>query len=158
MDQMSAVDPKSKKIPVKKTAKETTPAMYAQHIGYHWVVDRSITGCYNVQKLNSTNIRPAGLWDYIMMITNFVHDKASLKLIVQVLNNNGSPSDTLHPFDISKLKLSSYPKLFGQRQREHCHHIMYGILKPQMMLYNAFLVGYKKQHKEFGEVNIRNRF
>jgi hypothetical protein len=153
----SEVEPKSDSMPLKMLAKQTTPAMFAQHIGYFWVVDRSITICYKVKKLNPMSLRPTGLWAYIMMITNFVHDVESLRLMTQVLSNNGLPFDITDPFDNSKLEISPSPRLLGPRQSAHSHQIIYALLKPQMMLYDAFYPMYRSQHKEHGEVNIRNR-
>jgi hypothetical protein len=154
-DLSKAFDPANENRPFKLKEAVTTPAILAQHIGYHWTVERSLHGCLFLKDLKHLTIRPS-IWPIVFLVTNFVHDEVSLDLMIKVLRNNGKPSDTHAPFNVSTIE--NYPKLFSPAVKEYSNTIIYAFLKPQAMFYDMFLEKFKKLHTEVGEINIRNRY
>jgi hypothetical protein len=149
-------DTKNEFKPRKLPRPQTSPDVIARHIGYGWTIERSIHGCLFVNNLSQNSIRPGYLWPIVFLVTNFVHDEISLDLMLQLLSNNGMPNNASRPLDVTEIV--DYPKLFNSATKSYSHMIVYGFLKPQMMLYDAFLALFKVQYKTAGEINIRNRF
>jgi len=149
-------DPKNEHRPRKLPRGSTTPSILAKHIGYSWTIDRSIHGCLFVANLNPNSFRPKSLWPVVFLVTNFVHDEKSLDLMLQILQDNGHPQNASSPVDVTEIL--DYPSLFDATTRNYGPMLINSFLKPQMMLYDAFLSLFKDKFKEVGEVNIRNRY
>ena len=152
----SGFDPKNENRPRKLSRAMTTAAVLAKHIGYSWTIDRSIQGCLSVANLNLSVLRPKSLWPIVFLVSNFVHDENSLELMLQILQNNGQPQNASTPIDVTGIQ--DYPSLFDASTKHYGTMIIYCFLKPQMMLYDAYLALFKARYKDIGEVNIRNRY
>jgi hypothetical protein len=150
----AGLNPKNENQPRKLVRSATTSSVLAKHIGYQWTIERSIHGCFVASNLTVQTLRPP-IWPVVLLVSNFVHDDASLSVMIQVLENNGKPFNEVSPINVSKIV--DYPKIFNPGMKSYCHTIVHAFLKPQMMLYESFLKLFQKQYSDPGEVNIRNR-
>ena len=156
LDANKGFDPKNEYRPRKLDRAKTTPRVLANHIGYSLTTDRSLQGCMFITKLKPDTFRPKVIWPIIFLVSNFVHDSVTLLLMIKILNSNGMPADTSSPFVVPTT--IEHPQIFNVATKSYGHMIVHGFLKPQMMLYDAFLTGFRKAFTEAGEINIRNRF
>jgi hypothetical protein len=99
---------------------------------------------------------PRLLWPLVFLITNFVHDKDSVTLMMKIVMKNGEPELRDIPFDMSEL--SPKPSIFDPERSDCAQQIVHVFLKPQMMLHDAFFSHFKSKHTNAPEVVVRHRF